>query len=140
MKFKVTRILAFVMTLMLLSLVAYSNKPKQNDAATDSVLSDPEAMISAKSSQSPNSAVPGNASSLAQFADVRGGFFTGDNVLSPSEYKAEDMYTYQFNEHTVFTGNETLQQEIMENGKTPDLAYALCMGRYHWRRCISCNY
>ena len=31
-------------------------------------------MISAKSSQSPNSAAPGNASSLAQFADVRGGF------------------------------------------------------------------
>ena len=81
MKFTVTRILAFVMALMLLSLVACSNKPKQNDAATDSVLSDPEAMISTKSSQSPNSAAPGNASSLAQFAYVRGCFFTGDNVL-----------------------------------------------------------
>lgn len=129
MKFKVTRILAFVMTLMLLSLVACSNKPKQNDAATDSVLSDPEAMISTKSSQSPNSAAPGNASSLAQFADVRGGFFTGDNVLSPSEYKAEDMYTYQFNEHTVFAGNETLQQEIMENGKNPGLGIRALHGQ-----------
>ena len=129
MKFKVTRILAFVMTLMLLSLVACSNKPKQNDAATDSVLSDPEAMISTKSSQSPNSAAPGNASSLAQFADVRGGFFTGDNVLSPSEYKAEDIYTYQFNEHTVFTGNETLQQEIMENGKNPGLGIRALHGQ-----------
>ena len=97
MKFTVTRILAFVMALMLLSLAACSNKPKQNDAATDSVLSDSEAIISTKPSQSPNSAAPRNASSLAQFADVRGGFFTGDNVLSPSEYKAEDMYTYQFN-------------------------------------------
>ena len=129
MKFKVTRILAFVMILMLLSLAACSNKPKQNDAATDSVLSDSEAMISAKPSQSPNSAAPGNTSSLAQFADVRGGFFTGDNVLSPSEYKAKDMYTYQFNEHTVFTGNETLQQEIMENGKNPGLGIRALHGQ-----------
>lgn len=53
---------------------------------------------------------------------MRGGIFTPDNrVLAPSEFKAEDMYTYQFNEHTVFAGNETLQQEIMENGKNPGL-------------------
>ena len=117
MKFKVTRILAFVMILMLLSLAACSNKPKQNDAATDSVLSDSEAMISAKPSQSPISAAPGNTSSLAQFADVRGGFFTGDNVLSPSEYKAKD------------TGNETLQQEIMENGKNPGLGIRALHGQ-----------
>ena len=93
------------------------------------MLSDSEAIISTKPSQSPNSAAPGNASSLAQFADVRGGFFTGDNVLSPSEYKVEDMYTYQFNEHTVFTGNETLQQEIMENGKNPGLGIRALHGQ-----------
>lgn len=129
MKFVATKTLAFVMTLMLLSLAACSSNPKPNDEATDSVLSDSETMTSTEPSQSPNSAAAGNASSLARFADVRGGFFTGDNVLSPSEYKAEDIYTYQFNEHTVFTGNETLQQEIMKMAKTPDLAYALCMRR-----------
>lgn len=129
MKFKLTRILAFVMTFMLLSLVACSNNPKQNDAATDSTLSGSEAITSTKPSQSPNSVASRNASSLAQFADVRGGFFTGDNVLSPSEYKAEDMYTYQFNEHTVFIGNETLQQEIMENGKNPGLGIRALHGR-----------
>lgn len=59
---------------------------------------------------------------LIPFADVRSGIFSADNrVLAPSEYKAEDMFTYQFNEHTVFTGNETLQQEIMERGKNPGL-------------------
>lgn len=59
---------------------------------------------------------------LAPFEDVRGGLFTADKrVLTPNEYKAEDMYTYEFNENTVFTGNETLQQEIIENGKNPGL-------------------
>lgn len=121
MKFVATKTLALLMALMLLSLAACSSNPKPNDAATDPVLSDSETMTSTEPSQSPNSAAAGNASSLARFADVRGGFFTGDNVLSPSEYKAEDIYTYQFNEHTVFTGNETLRQEIMENGKNPGL-------------------
>lgn len=39
------------------------------------------------------------------------------------------MHTYQFNEHTVFTGNETLQQEILENGKNPGLGIRALHGQ-----------
>lgn len=75
----------------------------------------------------PPSLAEGNASTtgiLAPFSDVRGGGIVTDSFtveLTPNEYNAEDMYTYQFNEHTVFTGNEELQQAIMENGKNPGL-------------------
>lgn len=122
MKSTPTRILASVMALMFLTLTACSNKTKPNDTTIDSP---PLASETVPSS----STTSGNSSSLAKFADVRGGVFTGDYVLSPSEYKSEDMYTYQFNEHTVFTGNETLQQEIIENGKNPGLGIRALHGQ-----------
>lgn len=60
---------------------------------------------------------------LSQFADVRGGPATNSTnlILESDKYNTKDMYTYEFNEHTVFTGNEALQQTIMENGKNPGL-------------------
>lgn len=65
---------------------------------------------------------------LAPFGDVRGNMFVESigeyvktRVLTPNEYNPDDMYTYQFNEYTVFSGNEELQQKIMENGKNPGL-------------------
>lgn len=60
---------------------------------------------------------------LSPFADVRGGITTDawTITLASDKYNPADMYTYQFNEHTVFTGNEELQQEIMERGKNPGL-------------------
>lgn len=79
----------------------------------------------------PPSMVEGNvaiAGMISPYADVRGkmfaesmGVFVDTRVLTPNEYNAEDMYTYQFNEYTVFTGNEELQQAIMESGKNPGL-------------------
>lgn len=129
MKSTASRILAFVMVLIPLTLTACSHEPKPNDTVTDPPPSAPETAASIPKSQSTNSTTLGNALALAPFADVRGGIFSGDNVLSPSEYNAEDMYTYQFNEHTVFTGNETLQQEIMENGKNPGLGIRALHGR-----------
>lgn len=129
MRFEATRNLAFVMALITLTLTACSHGAKLNDTTTTPLPSVPGAITSAEPSQSPNSTTADSISSLKPYADIRGGIFTGDNVLSPSEYKVEDMHTYQFNEHTVFTGNETLQQEIMENGKNPGLGIRALHGR-----------
>ncbi len=43
------------------------------------------------------------------------------STFEESEYRAEDIITFTFNEGTVLKGNEKLQSEIMENGKNPGL-------------------
>lgn len=78
-------------------------------------------------SQSPDDNVS-TANMLSPFTDVRGkifvesmGEYVETRILTPSEYSVADMYTYQFNEYTLFSENEELQQEIMEKGKNPGL-------------------
>ena len=91
MKSIATKKLAFVMALIALTLTACSHAAKLNDTTTAPLASG--AVTSAAPSQSPNNAVSDSASPLKPYADVRGGIFTEETVLSPSEYKVEDMYT-----------------------------------------------
>ncbi|MCL2461121.1 MAG: S8/S53 family peptidase [Defluviitaleaceae bacterium] len=58
---------------------------------------------------------------LQRFADVRA-FSDGDKATyAPDEYNPNDIYTYTFNEGTVFEGSEDLAKQILENGKNPGL-------------------
>lgn len=59
---------------------------------------------------------------LEPFADVRGGInISRTLVLATKDYNADDIYTYEFNEYTLFEENAELQQTIMERGKNPGL-------------------
>ncbi len=42
-------------------------------------------------------------------------------VYEESEYNKDDIFTYTFNEETIFKGSEDLKEKIMENGKNPGL-------------------
>lgn len=117
---KAIKVSALAMVFVFSTLTACIYEPKQNDTTPESAAM-PETETAAMSAETSGSTALKNGTELAPFADVRGGIFSGDNVLSPGEYQVEDMYTYQFNEHTVFKGNETLQQEILEKGKNPGL-------------------
>ncbi len=57
------------------------------------------------------------------FSDLRGGIDNKGGIvtLREGEYVPGDIYTYTFNERTIFEGNEAIQKEIMENGKNPGL-------------------
>ncbi len=78
-----------------------------------------------KPPQQPNSEANGNPSNevsvVEPFSDLRGGLKVDIVTLSQGEYAPNDMYTYEFNEHTIFEGNEELQKKILENGKNPGL-------------------
>ena len=43
------------------------------------------------------------------------------NVFEQNQYKPEDIYTYSFDNTTVFKGSEALASEILEGGKNPGL-------------------
>lgn len=85
----------------------------------------PDAGQSGSGSQTelPASSTPemstGSIEVLTPYADVRG--IDEVNTLQSGEYVPEDMYTYWFNQNTLFEGNEALAAEIMETGKNPGL-------------------
>lgn len=43
------------------------------------------------------------------------------NIFEQNEYKPEDIYTYTFEETTIFKGSETIASEVLERGKDPGL-------------------
>jgi len=56
---------------------------------------------------------------VAPFSDVRG---IGETViLQADEYFPEEIFTYWFNQNTVFEGEQELAEQILENGKEPEL-------------------
>lgn len=62
---------------------------------------------------------PAVTSQLEPYSDVRG--IDENTILTVGEYVPEDMYTYWFNQNTIFKGNESHAAEILENGKDPGL-------------------
>ncbi len=63
---------------------------------------------------------PSNTSKpLEPFSDVRGIHETVK--LKSGEYITEDIYTYWFNQNTVFEGNEEIAAAVVESGKSPGL-------------------
>lgn len=93
----------------------------------------PGCTVAQETNTPPNAAASGeelNAVSIAEpFSDLRGGFEVDTLVLAQDEYNVEDLYTYTFNERTIFEGNEELRQMILENGKNPGLGVRALHGR-----------
>ncbi|MDR2889301.1 MAG: S8/S53 family peptidase [Lachnospiraceae bacterium] len=62
----------------------------------------------------------GDAALYEPFADLRG--INEKMYLTGEEYVPEDIYTYWFNQNTVFEGSEAVAAGILEEGKDPGLS------------------
>jgi len=70
----------------------------------------------------PTEAVVDKNVKINPYDDIRYFAWTDESaVFEETEYNADDIITYTFNEGTVLKGNEELQKQIMENGKNPGL-------------------